>query len=206
MLNPIAYSFSVQPRDDPLTQLSGVNSDAAERLMKGGKGAKNQSAVESLRHLRSLERAAASTALNRVLRGKSSVENALNDLYGIPVFSVAEATVHHEVEKATSKSKGRLKLKLEFQRDEPKGRRNRKGEDASHTLVLLLGSFRQCMVLGDASLSVSRGNGTWTSSKEIEFDWDAANADGGEDGGRVVLRLLWEEVRGFDAEMTIPIN
>ena len=55
-------------------------------------------------------------------------------------------------------------------------------------------------------LSIPAKNGTWTATKELEFDWNDANADGGEDQGLVMLRLLWEEIRGFDAEMLIPLK
>ena len=172
----------------------------AKRLMKG----QNNTAVASIRELRSMDRNAASVVLNRTLRGKNAIENALNRLYSIPAFSVTEVTVHHDVEKTTGKSRGKLNVSIEFQRDEPP--RKKRGEDFSYSLVLVLGSFTQGMVLGETSLSVSRGNGTWSISKEIEFDWSAANADGGEGKGQMVLRLLWEEIRGFDAEMFIPIN
>ena len=178
----------------------------AEQFQK--KGGKN-AGVTTIRELRALDRKTASEALNRVLRGKNPIEKALNHLYGIPVFSVTEASVLHEVEKTTGKSKGRLKLSIQFHREEPSGRKrasNRQGDDSSYTLVLVLGSLKQGMVLGEASLGVSHGNGTWTSSKEIEFDWSEANADGGEGQGLMVLRLLWEEIRGFDAEMIIPIK
>lgn len=188
-----------------MSQLPGVSSEMAERLKKGAKSV----AVESIRELRSLDRKEAFVALNRVVRGKKSIDNALNHLFGIPAFSVAEASVHHEIEKTSGKSKGKLKLSIEFQCEKAGNRRkssNRQGGDSSYTLVLVLGSFTQRIILGDASLSVSHGSGNWTSSKEIEFDWSAANADGGEGKGQMVLRLLWEEIRGFDAEYIISIN
>lgn len=191
------------PNDIPLMQLPGItSSEMAKRL---GKGSKNPSTI---RELRSLDRKACTGTLNRVLRGKNAIDNALNHLYSIPAFSVTGCTVHHEVEKTTGRSRGKLKLSLEFQREEPP--RKRKGpqwrEEASYTLVLVLGSFKQGMILADTSLSVSQRKGTWTTSRELDFDWNAANADGGEDKGQMVLRLLWEEIRGFDAEMIIPVN
>jgi hypothetical protein len=40
----------------------------------------------------------------------------------------------------------------------------------------------------------------------MEFDWTTANADGGEDGGKMVLRLLLEGVRGFDSELVVRMG
>lgn len=189
-------------------QLPGVTSDVTKRLTKGANSSKqNNSAVGSIRELRALDRKAASTVLNRVLRGKNSIDNALNHLYSIPVLSITSAAVHHEVDKTSGKSRGKLKLTLEFQREEPpKRRKGSRRDDSSYSLILVLGSFTQGAILGDASLSVPQRNGTWTVSKELEFDWGVANADGGEGKGQMVLRLLWEEIRGFDSEMTIPVN
>ena len=82
--------------------------------------------------------------------------------------------------------------------------------DAEHnnsmTLVMLLGSFQQRILLAETSVTISRNKGTWTVPKELDFDWAAANADGGEGSGQVVLRLLWEEIRGFDTELVIPLR
>ena len=194
------------PNDDPLVQLPGVSNETAQRLIK------NKSAnVASIRELRALDRTGAASALQRVLRSKKAVQDkALDHLFSIPVFSVSFANVHHEVEKKSGESRGRLKLSLEFQREEParqqgRGRNGSGGDDVSYTLVLIVGSFIQRTVLTESSLSVSRGKGTWTVSKELDFDWKAATADGGEDQ-QIVLRLLWEEIRGFDAEMLIPFK
>lgn len=195
------------PNDDPLVQLPGVSNETAQRLIKN-KGAN----VASIRELRALDRTGAAAALQRVLRSKKTVQDkALDRLFSIPVFSVTFANVHHEVEKKSGESRGRLKLSLEFQREEPArqrkggGRNGRGGDDVSYTLVLIVGSFIQRTVLTESFLSVSRGKGTWTVSKELDFDWKAATADGGEDQ-QVVLRLLWEEIRGFDAEVVIPFK
>jgi hypothetical protein len=191
-----------QVQEDPLVQLPGFTKDVVNRLAKGSNAKSNQK-VGSLRELRSLERKTAAAVLQKVMKGKNAIDSALDCLYGIPEFSVQEATVLHELEKTTGESRGKLKLVLDFNRDE----RGKQNKDTSYTLVLLVGSFRQRMLLADASLSVSsHGSGTWTVSKELQFDWSSANADGGEGEGQIVLRLLWEEIRGFDAEMVIPIK
>ena len=190
--------------DNPLVQLPGVSNEIAQRLLKN-KAAK----VKSIRELRSLDRKTAAAALQRVLQGKKVVmDNALDHLYSIPVFSVTFANVHHEVEKKSGESRGRLKLSLDFHREDPvRQKKGRRGcnNDVSYTLVLVVGSFTQGTILADSVVSVSHGRGTWTVSKELEFDWIAAIADGGDDQ-QIVLRLLWEEIRGFDAKMVIPFK
>jgi hypothetical protein len=164
---------------------------------------------EFIRELRSMNRKAAGEVLNRALRGKNSLDKALDYLYSLPTYTIAEVTVHHEVDKTSGKSRGKLKLSLEFQREEParNGKNTRKGDTSSFTLLLVLGSLTQRMVLSETSLSVSsHGKGTWTVSKELDFDWDGANADGGEGKGQMILRLIWEEIRGFDSEMIVHIK
>jgi hypothetical protein len=41
---------------------------------------------------------------------------------------------------------------------------------------------------------------------ELTFDWSAANADGGEGGGKMILRCLMEDFRGLDGEIIIPLT
>jgi hypothetical protein len=43
-------------------------------------------------------------------------------------------------------------------------------------------------------------------TKELTFDWSTANADGGTDGGKAILRLLFDEIRGFDLEVAAQLN
>ena len=194
------------PSDDPLVQLPGVSNDTAARLIKN-KGAN----IGSIRDLRALDRDGASTVFQRVRSKKAVQEKALDHLFSLPQFSITFANAYHEVDKKSGESRGRLKLSLEFEREEPARRKHSRGrigndggDDFAFTLVILVGTFAQRMVLTDASLSVPRGNGTWTVSKELDFDWKTAISDGGEDR-QIVLRFLWEEIRGLDAEMYIGL-
>jgi len=195
----------IQVKEDPLLQVPGFTENTVNRFC-GSQGKKES--VASLRELRALDRNAAAGALQKVLNGKGAVEKALDYLYSIPQFAVKEAQVHHEVEKTTGLSRGKLRLSLEFNRD---NRGNKKGGgrfpgDSSFTLVVLLGSLKQRMLLAEESISVPQGSGTWTASKDLDFDWSSANADGGEGKGQMVMRLIWEEIRGFDSELIIHLN
>lgn len=188
-----------------MVQLPGFTPDVVKRFLKGLGGQQEQRSA--LRQLRSMERKEAVSTLQKVIRGKNNVGEALDHLHSLPTFEIKEAVVRHEVEKASGVSRGKLHISLEFNREERKtSRRKKVGQgELSYTLVLLVGSFKQSMLLSESSLSISR-NGTWVVSKELDFDWSAANADAGEGKGQIVLRLLWEEIRGLDAEMVIPIK
>jgi hypothetical protein len=69
----------------------------------------------------------------------------------------------------------------------------------------MLGTWQQKMLLSDTSIRLTRF-GRWTVTKELTFDWSAANADGGTDGGKAILRLLFDEIRGFDSEVAVQLN
>lgn len=142
--------------------------------------------------------------MQKILKGKNSVDRALDYLYSIPAFKIKKASVHHEIEKSSGEMRGKIKISLDLYREERKST-NKKEYGNSFTLVLVVGSYKQRMLLAESSLVVSR-TGTWTVTKELDFDWQLANANAGEGNGKVVLRLLWEEVRGLDAEMVVPLK
>jgi hypothetical protein len=189
---------------DPLLQLPGFTSDIVGRLQNGtkpkGKG------IVSIRELRSMQRNQVSAFLQQVSKGKGKknlpVNRVLDTLYAFPIVNVIELSVRHEVEKVTGKSTGKLKLVIEIQREEPKSN-NR--TDSSVTLNLILGSWQQRMLLSDTSIRLTRF-GKWTVTKDLTFDWSTANADGGTDGGKAILRLLFDEIRGFDCEVEAQLN
>ncbi|OEU16941.1 hypothetical protein FRACYDRAFT_269156 [Fragilariopsis cylindrus CCMP1102] len=93
---------------------------------------------------------------------------------------------------------GTLKLSLQVEREESR-------RDNFTTLTLVLGSFEHQKLLACSDLPISK-NGSWTIQKQLQFDWKTANVDGGEDGGRVVLRLLLDSVRGLDSEIILALN
>lgn len=116
----------------------------------------------------------------------------------MPLVTVKEGKVYHEIDKATGRSLGTLKLTLSIEREKPH-------RDDFSTLSLVVGSFESQKLLASADVPVSR-NGSWTVEKKLQFDWKLANADGGEDGGHIVLRLLLDSVRGLDSEILFPIT
>lgn len=189
---------------DPLLQLPGFTSDIVGRLQNGTK--QKGEGIVSIRELRCLQRNQVSALLQQASKGRGKqnlpVNRVLDTLYAYPIVNVTEMSVRHEVEKTTGKSTGKLNIVIEIQREKPK---SNKGTDSSITLNLILGSWQQRMLLSDTSIRLSRF-GKWTVKKELTFDWSTANADGGTDGGKAILRLLFDEIRGFDSEVAAQLN
>jgi hypothetical protein len=189
---------------DPLLQLPGFTGDVVRRLQNATKSKGRD--IASIREMRSLQRNEASALLQEVSKGRGKhnlpLNRTLDTLYAFPIVNVTEMSVSIEVEKATGKQTGKLKIALEIQRQKPKFS---KGTESSLTLNLILGSWQQRMLLSDTSIRLTR-YGSWTTTRELTFDWSTANANGGTDGGKAILRLLFEEIRGFDSEATVKLN
>ena len=189
-------------KTNPGSQLAGVNDASFKTLMNKlntqNKGQSN--AEKSLWNLRQLPRNTVSEALKKCGKGtfRAPFQKILNTLYAMPLISVKEGKVYHESDKATGKSLGTLKLTLSIEREKP-------NRDEFSTLSLIVGSFNSKKLLANAEVPISR-NGSWTVEKDLHFDWKMANSDGGEDGGKIVLRLLLDSVRGLDSEIIFPIT
>jgi hypothetical protein len=190
------------PGDNPLSQI-GLPAQVAERLEQEATGKKN--AVRDIARLRSLPRKDARVLLNKLDQKNrlNGIEPMLDRLYSIPAFSVQEAKVVIDVNKTTGKSTGRLKVAINLERSRSK--KQYRDSDSSYTMSLLVGSYQRRQLLGKSSMRMSR-SGSWNATREISFDWNAANADAGQDGGVIVLRLLVNEARGFDLEMIVALQ
>jgi hypothetical protein len=188
---------------DPLFQLPGIKEDVVGRLIKGSKQRKD--GVDSIQALRALSQDDAASLLKRVAGGKvgGPIHLILDTLYSAPLLSLKGVKVWQAVEKTSGRSRGTLKVSLDIQR-ENKNSKNRNNRDSNH-MSLSLGSWNQRMLLAQTSIQISRG-GSWSVTKEMEFDWTTANADGGENGGKMVLRLLLDGVRGFDSELVVRMD
>jgi len=199
------FETRYQAADDPLLQLAGTTKEFVRRMKNGAKSKKN--AVDSIRNLRDLNRKDATSLLQKLSKGRNSsavpVDQVLDNLFALPLVTLTNVSVMNEVEKTSGKSTGLLKVTLNIQRDAK--RKKARDEDKTFTLSLLLGSFKQGMLLAHSSLRITR-SGSWTATKELKFDWSVANADGGEEGGRMILRLLLDEVRGFDTETVVSLR
>ena len=192
---------------NPCTQLAGVNESAFDALMnKLNTPKKNQSHADkskeyyTLWKLRQFSRNNVAEAIKKCRKGtfKMALHKTLESLYTMPLITVKEGKIYHEIDKTTGRSMGTLKLSLQVEREESR-------RDNFTTLTLALGSFEHQKLLACSDLPISK-NGSWTIQKQLQFDWKTANVDGGEDGGRVVLRLLLDSVRGLDSEIILALN
>ena len=184
----------------PLTQLPGINKDLAARLVQGAKSRKD--GTESLFALRRLPRDDAANLLKRVSKGKGPpLRPMLDFLFSTPLISVENLQILHKVDKTSGVTRGNLKVSLEIQRGSFKSG----GKDSgSFSLCVALGSSQRRTLLAHTIVQISR-TGKWTQNIDLDFDWDAANADGGDGSGSMILRLILEQIRGLDAEVVVPI-
>lgn len=189
--------------DDPLLQLPGFRHDIMRVMLTGDKG--NQ--PKSLLELRSMERRDVASLMLKLMRGPKlrhgMVDGTIDALYNLPLCRLTEASIRIENEKETGRSIGNLQVAVEVERRKSISGKGRDRE--SLTLTLLLGSMQQRFLLSHESIRISRF-GLWTINKELSFDCSLANADGGEDRGNVILRLLVEEIRGLDIEVILRLK
>ena len=186
----------------------GISRDAVHILATNILGnSKGWSDDMLLQALRLLSRDDATKELKKVPKGKlgnTSLRNVLDSLYSIPRVLVTSAQVRHTVEKGSGKAVGILHLELEVdQLSEHSGKR---GTGGFPTCILVLGTSEQRMILAQNEFSISHSKRSISIEKQLSFDWDVANADGGEGGGSVVLRILYDSVRGMDSEINVKLR
>lgn len=134
-----------------------------------------------------------------------NVDRVLNSVYTLPLVAVNSVKLSQQVEKATGTVHGELSLEVSISH-EAQQQKEKKHHSGPMTLALVLGTTqRRRTLLAHRTIGFGR-SGTAKKSVNITFDWNAANADGGESGGSVILRLLLEEVRGLDSELTVPLH
>ena len=195
------------PRTNPGAQLAGVNQSTFNILMKKlttqkkGQGNFDKMIDNSLWKLRQMPRNTVAEALKKCRKGtfRAPFHKTLRSLYEMPLITLKEGKAYHEIEKATGRSLGTLRLSLTIDREHPQN------SNDFTTLSLVLGTFDNQRLLATLDVPISR-NGSWTVEKRLQFDWKTANANGGENGGKIVLRLLLDSVRGLDTEIVFPIN
>jgi len=98
---------------------------------------------------------------------------------------------------------GIVSLELLINGDEDSQRKKQHSDPM--TLTLLLGTPQRRTLLSHQSIGIGR-SGTVKKNMNLSFDWNTANADGGKNGGFVILRLLLSDVRGLDSQIVIPLR
>jgi hypothetical protein len=187
--------------ETPWTQLAGVTLKGLRQMEKNAKSKKMT--MPSLREVRMMPRDEAARQLRSLLAGKQSGMNAdlLDSIYSLPLMTIGNIQVSQHVEKVTGTINGIVSLELIINEDS----RRKKQHGDPMNLALVLGTPQRRTLLSYQSIGIGR-NGTVKKSVNISFDWNTANANGGEDGGVVILRLLLSDVRGLDAEIAIPLR
>jgi hypothetical protein len=201
------------PGTNPLEQIT-LPRDAVRKLKSKG--------IRNLRDLRIMPTGESLNLLKSVCergrRGNSSANAAARDLSAIPLPSIEEVKCYCEVEKTSGKSVGVLKFNLIVAGEYDKrggggaggGRKGNKDDgEGTIGLMAVLGTHQGRFLLKHKSLSGISLRGSKESAKrsiEMKFDWQKANAHGGIEGGFVTLRLLCENVRGMDVEVSVPLR
>lgn len=196
----------------PATRLSGVTQSSFDVLMdiliKDG-SIEGSTSNKSLWSLRRYSRDRVADALRKVRNGvfKDSAHTVLNTLFSLPLVTVKNSKIYHEIEKTTGRSIGTLKVSLEVDRERPHSQgQERHHDDNFATLTLVVGTPTRSKLLALSEVSISRF-GSWTVDTELQFDWKMANAEGGEDvDPHVILRLLLDSYRGLDSEIMIGLK
>jgi hypothetical protein len=191
-------------RSHPAAQLPGMNNVSFKELVnKMNPGdvstLDGTDVTESLWTLRQATRRKVAEAMKKCKKGTfvTSFQVILDSLYAIPFCSLNSSKVYHEIDKVSGNIVGTVKLSLTI--DYPE---NYKSTNSNFTTFLLvLGSSKTQKLLGYMEIPVTQ-HGQRSLEKEMHFDWKLAN----EDGGRVILRLLLDSVRGLDSEIVIKLN
>jgi hypothetical protein len=210
---------------DPLLQLPRMTNAMVQRLKNAARKASG-GGVDSLYRLRSLARADAAAVLRRLhtqAPSQQSLDEALDALYSLPRVLVKRSAVRRTVDARTGEAVGGLDLELDVESTpsaaSPGSRRAVDGDapsspssEAPLTLTILVGTEQLGFLLAYKSITIrgggNAGSAVRSKSLEVAFDWTVAaeNARGGESGGSIVLRLLWEEVRGLDSQMLVRMT
>ena len=191
--------------DDPLQALPGFSYEFLQRMEEDAVDKK----VPNLWSLRRFPRNDTANLLQPLMKGrKSDLDRMLDAVYDIPLYSVEGMKVLQSIDKTNNTSVGKLSFTLSIQYD---GRYRNKVDhmmqDKPITLALVLGTPLRRTLLAHRSIGYTRiGDKTVQKQVEMTFDWAAANADGGEGGGFMVLRFFPEEIRGLDGEIRVSLR
>jgi hypothetical protein len=218
---------------DPLLQLPHLTNATVQRLRNGAQKG-TTGGVDSLYGMRCLARPEAAALLRRAhvySPSQESLDQTLDALYRLPRVLVKEFAARR-----TGKTAGELHLELDVEFESAPSRaktgstpsrRTALGDQTASsafaasdvpffTLTILVGTERQGLLLAHKSVTFRAGGGDDNPSRsrsvDLTFDWEAATRSARRDsgtgtgGGSIVMRLLWEEVRGLDSHMLVRLD
>lgn len=135
--------------------------------------------------------------------GNSSTRGILDTLYAIPKVSVTSVKVEHSLDKESTKSVGVVMVEIEVDQE---ANPSRKGRSEHVAIAIAIGTAERRLLLGQAEYSVGSSNKKSIIEKKIKFDWDRANAHGGEGGGSILLKVLLDGYRGMDITQSVHLS
>jgi len=173
------------PSDKPILQIPGLNK--ALKKTAGGK---------TLRSLRATNRSEAKTAFN----GAQNLDKMLQTLYKIPLVTISKAEVTMIQEKTVEKKlSGQVSVELNVECAVV-------DERNSVAFEILVGTLQSRILLGTGHVELLPKKKSVVVKRSMLFDWERANADGGEEGGSIILRVVLDNTRGFDLQKKVPLR
>jgi hypothetical protein len=187
---------------NPLHQLPGKLQNHTESLIR--QLGSVHSGDDLLWHLRRKDKDKLIDILRKSTKGRKDLptRSILDILHQMPKISLRDTKVAHTVDKVSGRSRGELTVVVDLER--AANRKNQAG-DGYATLSLIVGSFEKRQLLAYSEISISR-QGAWSVSRDIDFDWDIAQSDGGEGSGSIIVRLQLDTIRGMDSESIVALN
>ena len=194
------WTSRTHPNSDPLVQLR-LSARVIHRIRTGGKPGKDM--IRTLVDMRRRDEKDVVQLLHKLhghsKDGTEHLKYAMDVLYSMPLVLIKDVTVSNIVDSQSGKTNGKVRIDLEIKRDDRKW----SGRDApasEYSLSILLGTFEQGMLLSRMTIPITR-HGSWALSKEITFDINAAKNIGG--SGKLIAKVMINEVRGLDFETTV---
>lgn len=104
------------------------------------------------------------------------------------------------------KTQGRVTFNLKIISSVLENKRHGYSESCGFTAAL--GTYENNLLLVEKSMVMSLSNNNKSSHRavELKFDWALANANGGNDSGIILLRILSTDRRGLDLQYQIKLS
>ena len=130
------------------------------------------------------------------------IDKAMSFLQAVPSIAIEKIYVNQFAEKSTGNSIGICKIELSLSVHDTK----RKGDsNGGINLVASLGCPSRRRLLANKSIYVNCEKNSSKKLVELQFDWKLA-LSGADDEGRIMLRVVREDLRGLDLERRLSLR
>jgi Sec63 Brl domain len=189
----------------PLYQLPGFLRELMTKPRDAKSVANEWKSLPSMFALRRKSKEDATRVLKETMKRNGSLsflDRAVSKLFAIPKVFVSAVDVSKRNEKDNGSTKGTVTVSFDIERESDGS--DKSGSRDEISLILLLGTYKRRIYQSESSLRITR-YGKWSSKKELTFDWNAVQADAGEVGELLRIRILLDTVRGLDQELTVRV-